>query len=51
MRRWAWGVDLTLVGRVPRSSLEGGNFVRLPYPPFDVLVSLVEGEPCAIEDA
>jgi nitrite reductase/ring-hydroxylating ferredoxin subunit len=42
---------VTFVGRVPKASLEGGAFVRLEYPPFDVLVSLVEGEPFAIEDA
>ena len=42
---------MTFVGRVPRSRLEGGAFVRLEYPPFDVLVSLVEGVPFAIEDA
>jgi nitrite reductase/ring-hydroxylating ferredoxin subunit len=42
---------LTLVGRVPRALLEGGQVTRLTYPPFDVLVALVEGQPCAIEDA
>ena len=42
---------MTFVGRVPRSLLEEGRVVRLRYPPFDVLVALVEGEPCAIEDA
>jgi nitrite reductase/ring-hydroxylating ferredoxin subunit len=42
---------LKLVGRVPRAHLESGDLVRLRYPPFDVLVSLVEGAPCAIEDA
>jgi len=42
---------LTFVGRVPRSLLEMGGFVRLAYPPFDVLVAVVGGEPCAIEDA
>ena len=42
---------MRFVGSVPRSRLEGGEIVRLPYPPFDVLVALVEGEPCAIEDA
>jgi nitrite reductase/ring-hydroxylating ferredoxin subunit len=25
--------------------------VRMTYPPFDVLVTLVDGEPCALEDA
>jgi nitrite reductase/ring-hydroxylating ferredoxin subunit len=42
---------VTLVGRVPLAELEGGHFVRLPYPPFHVLVTLVDGEPRAIEDA
>jgi nitrite reductase (NADH) small subunit len=42
---------VTFVGRVSRARLEGGAFVRLEYPPFDVLVSLVEGVPVAIEDA
>jgi nitrite reductase/ring-hydroxylating ferredoxin subunit len=39
------------VGRVPLRDLEGGAMVRLAYPPFDVLVAVVEGSPCAIEDA
>jgi len=42
---------LRFVGRVPRSSLEEGLLVRLVYPPFDVLVGLVDGEPRAIEDS
>jgi nitrite reductase/ring-hydroxylating ferredoxin subunit len=42
---------LTLVGRVRRALLEGEAFVRLEYPPFDVLVTLVDGVPSAIEDA
>jgi nitrite reductase/ring-hydroxylating ferredoxin subunit len=42
---------LKLVGRVPRKSLEGGALVRLDYPPFHVLVALVDGDPYAIEDA
>jgi nitrite reductase/ring-hydroxylating ferredoxin subunit len=42
---------MKLVGSVPRESLQDGAMVRLPYPPFHVLVSIVEGEPCAIEDA
>jgi nitrite reductase/ring-hydroxylating ferredoxin subunit len=42
---------LTFVGRLPRASLEGGLVERLAYPPFDVLVAIVDGEPCAIEDA
>jgi nitrite reductase/ring-hydroxylating ferredoxin subunit len=40
-----------LVGRVPRASLEPGVMVRMKYPPWDVLVTLVDGEPCALEDA
>jgi nitrite reductase/ring-hydroxylating ferredoxin subunit len=42
---------MKLVARVPRASLEGGTMLRLPWPPFDVLVALVHGVPCAIEDA
>src|SRR5262245_14391971 len=40
-----------LVGRVPLAALSEGAFVRLEYPPFDVLVALVDGAPFAIEDA
>jgi 3-phenylpropionate/trans-cinnamate dioxygenase ferredoxin subunit len=39
------------VGSVPLAALEGGALVRLAYPPRDVLVALVDGQPCAIEDA
>ncbi len=42
---------MKLVGRVPLASLTGGALVRLTWPPFDVLVALVDGAPCAIEDA
>ena len=42
---------MKLVGRVPRASLEGGQVARLAYPPFDVLVAVVDDVPCAIEDA
>jgi nitrite reductase/ring-hydroxylating ferredoxin subunit len=42
---------VTPVGRVARSRLEGGQVVRLTYPPFDVLVAVVDGVPRAIEDA
>jgi nitrite reductase/ring-hydroxylating ferredoxin subunit len=42
---------LKLVGRVARAALAEGALVRMHYPPFDVLVSLVDGVPCAIEDA
>jgi len=40
-----------LVGRVARSRLADGAMVRLPWPPFDVLVALVGERPFAIEDA
>jgi nitrite reductase/ring-hydroxylating ferredoxin subunit len=40
-----------LVGRVARERLAGGAMVRLTWPPFHVLVALVDGAPCAIEDA
>jgi nitrite reductase/ring-hydroxylating ferredoxin subunit len=39
------------VARVPRVSLEKGELVRVTYPPFDVTVTVVDGEPFAIEDA
>jgi nitrite reductase/ring-hydroxylating ferredoxin subunit len=42
---------MKLVGRVPRARLEGEAMVRLAYAPFDVLVTMVEGSPRAIEDA
>ncbi|HEX4448394.1 MAG TPA: Rieske 2Fe-2S domain-containing protein [Polyangiaceae bacterium] len=42
---------MKFVGKVPRAQLEDDAFVRLEYPPFDVLVCLVDGEPFAIEDA
>jgi nitrite reductase/ring-hydroxylating ferredoxin subunit len=42
---------LTVVGRVALVDLAAGAFVRLDYPPFDVLVALVDGAPVAIEDA
>ncbi len=40
-----------LVGRLDREALASNAHVRVPYPPFDVLVALVDGVPCAIEDA
>jgi nitrite reductase/ring-hydroxylating ferredoxin subunit len=40
-----------LVGRVARERLAEGAMVRLTWPPFHVLVALVDGAPCAIEDA
>jgi nitrite reductase/ring-hydroxylating ferredoxin subunit len=42
---------LKLVGRVPRARLDGGAFERLDWPPFHVLVAIVDGAPCAMEDA
>jgi nitrite reductase/ring-hydroxylating ferredoxin subunit len=42
---------LRLVGRVPRSRLLTEDLVRLEYPPWNVLVAWVRGEPRAIEDA
>ncbi len=39
------------VGRIKKSAIENGELVRLKYPPYDVLVSLVDGQPHAIEDA
>ncbi len=44
-------MSLKLVGRVSRSRLVGGGFVRLEYPPFDVLVALVGDAAYALEDA
>ena len=42
---------MKIVGRVPCARVAAGELVRIPYPPFDILVSLVDGSPCAIEDA
>jgi nitrite reductase/ring-hydroxylating ferredoxin subunit len=42
---------LKVVGRVPRDRLADGEMVRLDWPPFHVLVAIVDGAPCAIEDA
>lgn len=42
---------MRVVGRVALAHLDGGAMVRLPYPPFHVLVALVDGLPYAIEDA
>lgn len=42
---------MKLVGRVPIADLAEGKMVRLDYPPYDVLVSMVDGAPRAIEDA
>lgn len=42
---------MKLVGRVSLARVREEGIVRLPYPPFDVVVGLVDGAPCAIEDA
>jgi nitrite reductase/ring-hydroxylating ferredoxin subunit len=42
---------LKVVARLPLAQVATDALVRVPYPPFDILVSLVDGEPCAIEDA
>jgi nitrite reductase/ring-hydroxylating ferredoxin subunit len=42
---------LKLVGRVARARLLDGELVRLPYPPWHVLVAWVGDSPRAIEDA
>lgn len=42
---------MKLVGRVARAEVEARGLVRLAYPPFDVLVALVDGEPVALEDS
>lgn len=42
---------MKLVGRVPKRRVEEEGLVRLAYPPYDVLVSIVDGRACAIEDA
>jgi nitrite reductase/ring-hydroxylating ferredoxin subunit len=42
---------LRLVGRVPKSALADGAMVRLHWPPFHVVVALLDGKPYALEDA
>lgn len=42
---------MKVVGRIARASLVEGEAVRVEYPPYDVLVALVDGTPRAIEDA
>lgn len=39
------------IGRVALSEVKDKGLVRLPHPPFDVLVACVNGEIFAIEDA
>ncbi|HSQ63110.1 MAG TPA: Rieske 2Fe-2S domain-containing protein [Polyangiaceae bacterium] len=40
-----------LVGRVKLADIAAGELVKLPYPPFDVLVTSVDGVAYAIEDS
>ena len=40
-----------LVGRVKLAEVKEKGLVRMPYPPFDVLLAYAEGEVFAIEDA
>jgi nitrite reductase/ring-hydroxylating ferredoxin subunit len=42
---------LKLIGRVARARIAGGELVQLEYPPWHVLVTVVDGEPVAIEDS
>jgi nitrite reductase/ring-hydroxylating ferredoxin subunit len=42
---------LKIVARLPLADVAPDALVRVHYPPFDILVSRVDGEPCAIEDA
>ena len=42
---------MKLVARVPAARLKSGELLRVAYPPFDVVVSWVDGAPLAIEDA
>ena len=39
------------VGRVPLAELHANDFVRVEYPPHNILVAIVDGTPCAIEDS
>ena len=42
---------MSLVARIPKSEVTEGALLRVNYPPYDVVVTLVEGVPYAIEDA
>jgi len=42
---------MKIVGRVPLKTVMGEGLVRIPYPPYDVMVAIVDGVPHAIEDA
>lgn len=39
------------VGRFPKRRLDDEELVRIPHPPFDIVVALVDGVPYALEDA
>jgi nitrite reductase/ring-hydroxylating ferredoxin subunit len=42
---------MRIIGRVSRKRVEEEGLVRLPHPPFDVAVAMIDGQPYAIEDA
>lgn len=42
---------MKLVARILRRQVEEEELVRVKYPPYDVLVAMVDGAPYAIEDA
>jgi nitrite reductase/ring-hydroxylating ferredoxin subunit len=42
---------MKLVARVPLAKVKEDKLVRVPYPPFDVVVAWAEGEVHALEDA
>lgn len=42
---------MKLVGRVKLAEVKEKGLLRLPYPPFDVLLAYADGEVFAIEDA
>ena len=42
---------MKLVARVPKASVPLEGTLRVTYPPFDILIAIVDGRACAIEDA
>lgn len=40
-----------IVARIPRARVAEGELLRVTYPPYDVLVTLIDGQPYALEDA
>lgn len=42
---------MKLVGKVRLDDVKASGLLRLPHPPFDVLVAWVDGEVFALEDA